>query len=609
MNAFQTADSTPIGGYHGQYLKIDLSHVPSQDLDRDAEQDSPAIAAKPIPASVLQTFLGGSGLGVWILNNEGQALVDPLSAEAGIAFVFSPLVGSPITTSAKFAVVCKSPLTNRFNDALASSRFAISGKKTGFDAIYITGQAREPSVLLIDNGQVRLESAREVSGKSCSETETHLKQIYDDFQFAIIGPAAENKVRYATISHDRRHAGRGGSGAVLGAKNIKAIGVRGDRLVNWHSSDELLTLAKDLSNRSFGPATAKYRELGTATNMLVFNRLNALPTRNFQQSQFEGADQISPETLSVSRTKTRAYCASCTIGCEHIYEINSNQDGVRLEYENLFSMGSLCGVSDPEIVLQASQLCDELGLDTISTGGTIAFAMECVERGILDEPWLKFGDGNALLRAIRMIADRESIGNDMAEGSRRFAEVLGHNSIEFAPQVKGLEIPGYDPRTLQTMAIGFAVNARGADHNRSGAYEADFSNAVDRYNPSLESVRLAIESEDRSAIMDSLIICKFLRGIFQSFYDDAATMLRLTTGLPFTADELKHSAKKIIDAKKQFNIQAGWTPQEDDLPARFFATRERPDGVVEAGIQRDHFMKMIQAYNEGRGWSTDGWIT
>ncbi len=246
---------------------------------------------------------------------------------------------------------------------------------------------------------------------------------------------------------------------------------------------ELTALSKSLSKRSFGPATAKYRELGTATNLLTFNRFGALPTRNFQSGTFEEAVNISPEQMSTTHTKTRKSCMACTIGCEHIY--SQGKSGVRLEYESLFALGSLCGVGDADAVLRASQRCDELGLDTISAGGTIAFAMECVERGWLDAPWLKFGDGESMLRAIEMIGAREGLGNLLAEGSRRAAQAIGHNSIAIAPQVKGLEIPGYEPRALQTMALGFAVGARGADHNRSGAYEVDFSDKVDRRHVTL----------------------------------------------------------------------------------------------------------------------------
>jgi aldehyde:ferredoxin oxidoreductase len=573
-------------GYHGCYLRIDVS-------------DGRATRV-PIAETVLRQFLGGSGLGACLLLDEHGATTDPLSPEAPLVFAFSPLVGSPLTTSAKFAVVSRSPLTQRFNDSLASSGFALAGKRCGCDAIVIVGRAPQLSVLIIDDGDVRLEPADDVRGNACGVAEKKLRaRLGADFRIASIGPAGERAVRYATISHDGRHAGRGGSGAVLGAKNIKALAVRGAQRTESAQPGDVTALARDLSARSLGPATAKYRELGTATNIVTFNRFGTLPTRNFQSGTFADAERLSPAQLAIDHPRTRASCVACTIGCEHIY--GKGADGVRVEYESLFALGSLCGVGDSEAVLRASQRCDELGLDTISTGGTIAFAMECVERGLLDEPWLRFGDGDSMLRAIELIGRREGIGNLLAEGSRRAAEAIGQGSIAFAPQVKGLEIPGYEPRALQTMALGFAVGARGADHNRSGAYEVDFSDKVDRRHATLESVRYAIETEDKAALMDSLILCKFLRGVLTDFYAEAANMLRAITGWDVTADELHETARRIIAAKRQVNLLAGWTAEEDTLPERFFDTPLPNDPA--ATLTRDSLHALVAEYHRQRGWS------
>lgn len=575
-----------VPGYHGCYLRIDVSRGSAERVT--------------LPETVLRQFLGGSGLGVWLMLEEGAAHVDPLAAAAPLALVFSPLVGSPLTTSAKFAVVSKSPLTDRINDSLAGSGFAIAGKHTGCDAIVIVGRAPELSTLIIDNGAVRLEPVANLSGATCPATEAAIKAaLGPEYKVASIGPAGERAVRYATISHDGRHAGRGGSGAVLGSKNIKAIAVRGTRRPGWAHPRELAEFSKALSKRSFGPATAKYRELGTASNLLTFNRLGVLPTRNFQSGTFDEAANISPEEINQTHKHTRASCVACTIGCEHIYA-RGDGNGVRLEYESLFALGPLCGVGDPDVVLKAAQRCDELGIDTISAGGTIAFAMECTERGLLDEPWLTFGSGEAMLRAIELIGQREGVGHLLAEGSRRAAQTIGHESIAFAPQVKGLEIPGYEPRSLQTMALGFAVGARGADHNRSGAYEVDFSEKVDRKHVTTDAVRYAIETEDKAALMDSLILCKFLRGVFDDFYADAADMMCLVTGWDVTADEFRATAKRIVRAKREFNLLAGWTADEDTLPDRFLdsAPASDPDAV----LSRTRLDTLVAEYHRQRGW-------
>jgi len=272
--------------------------------------------------------------------------------------------------------------------------------------------------------------------------------------------------------------------------------------------------------------------------------------------------------------------------------------GVRVEYESLFALGSLCGIGEGSTVLRASQRCDEVGIDTISAGGTIAFAMECVDRGLVDEKWLTFGSGDAVLKAIELIGRREGIGDLLAEGSRRVAMAVGQGSMAFAPQVKGLEIPGYEPRALQTMALGFAVGSRGADHNRSGAYEVDLSDRVDRRHATLESVQHAIETEDRAALMDSLILCKFLRGVFSDFYDEAAEMLRQVTGWDVTAGELHDTARRIVAAKREFNVAAGWTPDEDTLPERFLDAALPNDAA--AVLTHERLQQLVAEYHRQR---------
>src|SRR6266516_1726485 len=487
------------GGYFGQALVVNAGAGTADVL--------------PLPDELLRAYIGGAGLGTWLMHRLGPPGVDPLAPAAPLAFVFSPLVGTPLTTSAKFAVVAKSPLTGMLNDALSSSHFAISGKLTGHDAIVVHGARDRPSVLLVDGAGARFTEAADLGGLSASEAETRLRErLGRGWRVAAIGPAGERGVRYATISHDGRHAGRGGLGAVLGAKRIKAIAVHAATKVASADPQGVLAAARDLRARSFGPATAKYRELGTLANLLAFNVRRTLPPCNFQAATFAGAPQLAAEELAGLRTVARNSCASCTIGCEHIYAGGGRK--MRVEYENVFALGPMCGVSDPDAVLAASGLCDELGLDTISAGGTIAWAMECAERGLIDAPWLRFGDADALLRVLHQIGAREGLGDLLAEGSRRAAQRVGGGSEAFAPHVKGLEMPGYEPRTLQAMALGLAVNARGADHNRSGAYEADLSGDHDRLAGSEAPLAAAIETEDRAAVMDSLILCKFLRGVF-----------------------------------------------------------------------------------------------
>jgi aldehyde:ferredoxin oxidoreductase len=532
--------------------------------------------------------------------------VDPLGADAPLAFVFSPLVGTPLTTSAKFAVVAKSPLTGLLNDALASSHFAIAGKLTGHDAIVVRGAAERPSALVIDADGARLEPADDLWGLSAADAEQQLRaRLGGAWRVAAIGPAGERLVSYATLSHDGRHAGRGGLGAVMGAKNIKAVAVRAGTKVAPADRAAVLAAARDLRARSFGPATAKYRELGTLSNLLAFNAIATLPTRNFREATFEEAPRLAAEDLAAMRSVARENCASCTIGCEHIYATKGG-DGVRVEYENVFALGPLCGVSDPDAVLAASARCDELGLDTISAGGTIAWAMECVERGLLDAPWLRFGDADALLRALDEIGAREGLGELLAHGSRHAAAVVGQGSEDFAPHVKGLELPGYEPRTLQAMALGLAVNSRGADHNRSGAYEADLSGRLDRLAGGSAHAAAAIETEDRAAIMDSLILCKFLRGVFAEPFDEWAGLLRAVTGWDVDGAELRATARRIVLAKRAFNAREGATAADDWLPERFLSEELTVVSGRTAALSPARLRAMIDDYYAARGLDTEG---
>ena len=582
------------GGYFGRALVVDASDGSSERIE--------------LPERVLRDCIGGAGLGTWLMHRLAPAGVDPLGPEAPLAFVFSPLVGTPLTTSAKFAVVAKSPLTGFLNDALASSHFAIAGKLTGHDAIVVRGACAEPSVLLVDGAGARLEPAGELWGLPADEAERRLRERHGaGWRAAAIGPAGERLVRYATVSHDGRHAGRGGLGAVLGSKNVKAVAVRSaGKRPPLAEPDAVRAAARELRELSFGPATAKYRELGTLANLLAFNEIAALPSRNFSSASFEGAPALAAEQLSELRGVARTGCASCTIGCEHIYAAG---DGgrVRVEYENVFALGPLCGVSDPDGVLAASGRCDELGLDTISAGGTIAWAMECAERGLIDAPWLRFGDAAALLRALEEIAAREGeLGSLLADGSRRAAAEVGGGSEAFAPHVKGLELPGYEPRTLQAMALGLAVNARGADHNRSGAYEADLAGELDRFAGGKPHAAAAIETEDRAAIMDSLILCKFLRGVFEDPFPDWAGLLAPVTGWDVDGSELRRTARRIVVAKRLFNLREGWTPAEDWLPERFLDEGLDLKSGRRAELTPDGLRAMIDAYYAGRGLDEGG---
>ncbi|MFQ5858423.1 MAG: aldehyde ferredoxin oxidoreductase family protein [Anaerolineae bacterium] len=585
-------------GFHGRLLHIDLT--------------TRTHCWSDLAESRLRVFLGGIGLGASLLYELAPQGVEPLSPANPLIFTSAPLVGTGLTTTAKFAVVTKSPLTGFIADSLSSSFFALELKGAGLDALVVTGRASSAVYIFIDNEKVGIRQGESLWGKSPSETESLIRCEIGDagVRVAAIGQAGENRVRFATISNEGRHAGRGGVGAVMGSKNLKAIALRGRRGVSVADPCGVEAIAESLRQRSLGTLTAKYRQIGTVANLAVFNRLGTLPTRNFQQSTFDNAGALSGESLTENKFSRRHGCASCSIQCERLFRSLAGEEQ-RLEYETLFALGPLCGIEDPDMVLQAARLCDLSGLDTISTGGTLAWAMECAEKGLLPEAQncgLRFGNGAALLAAIPAIARRDGLGALLAEGSRRAAMQVGKEAMYWAMHVKGLELPGYEPRSLKTMALGLAVSPRGACHNRSGAYEADFSGQVDRLSVDPGRGALVVASEDFAAVLDSLIVCKFLRKCFTNFYAEAADLLGKVTGWSCSEVELSRVGERIHTLKKLFNLREGWEPKDDWLPRRLLS-ETLPTGVAQGvGLTADELQGMIQGYYRARGWDESGSI-
>ncbi|MDW8059281.1 MAG: aldehyde ferredoxin oxidoreductase family protein [Thermomicrobium sp.] len=579
-------------GVHGRALVVDLASGTAQPF--------------PIPDDVFRRVLGGTGLATWLLLRFAPPRVDPQSPANPFVLATGPFIGTGLTTSSKLAIATTSPQTGFIGDSLTSSYFALVLRRTGFDALVLLGQAPDWSVLLVEDDRVSLRPAHDLLGLDPEETAGRLRAEFGrDLRVAAIGRAGERLVRFAAVVNDGRLAGRTGPGAVLGTKRLKAIAIRGTgRFPPVADPAAVARAARRLAERSLGPETAKYRELGTVANLVFFSRLGVLPTRNFAAGSFPAAETLAGERLATAHRADRQACAACTVGCEHHFR--TTDDGpattVRLEYESLFALGSLCGIDDPNVVLRAAALCDRYGMDAISAGGTVAWAMECVERGIAlpGDPaeWPRFGDGWSLLRTLEAIGERRSpLGDLLAEGSRRAADIVGQGSHAWAMHVKGLELPGYHPRKLRAMALGFAVTPRGACHNRTSAYEIDFS---ERAGDEVDWIALATaRSEDRSAVLDALPLCKFLRHCFDDFFAEAAELLRLVTGLAESAEELRTAGERIVTLKKLFNLRQGWTRADDTLPERLLG----PDGIDPAELEA-----LVAAYYRIRGWTPDGLV-
>lgn len=572
--------------YHGQVLLIDLpAGKPTFEPFTPEEQVS---------------FIGGAGLAALLLLRHCPPGIDPLSPEAPLIFARGPFLGAGAPGSAKMAVACKSPLTRFVGDSLSSGPVAEGLSHMPFDALVVRGKASAPAFLHIEDDSVKVLDGRGLDGLSAQDTAAKINAMpgFAEARVAAIGPAGEALVRFACISNGGRQAGRTGAGAVMGAKGLKAIAFRGN--------SPLLTPAPELAelNARLGQAlesrsTAKYRGPGTVSNLARLNAAGALPAYNFRRYTFDGADGLSVENLEKRR---RQHPESLSREWEHSYSARGRRGRTRLEYESLFAFGPMCGISDPDVVIRAAGLCDDLGVDTISAGGTIAWAMESFERGLLTTTDtggldLRFGNGNALLAAIKSMGHGSGVGGLLTLGSRGASARLGSGSEAWAMHVKGLEMPGYHPGALRHLALALAVSPRGACHNRASAYDFDLSDE-DAYRANAPQIGRAVaDAEDLSAVLDSLVLSKFVRRALPDFFPEAARVYRLATGRDIGPEDLRASGERINLVRKAFNLREGWTRNDDTLPPRIF----EGGSVSEAGLE-----EMLAAYYRARGWGEDG---
>lgn len=563
-------------------------------------------------------YVGGLGFVARFLFDYTSARIDPLSPENVLIFATGPFSGTLVPCGDKHATGAKSPLTGFIGEsrALYSSFWSRELKRTGHDALIIKGKAKKPSYLFIEDGEVQFEDAKNIWGKDCFETSQLIREDLGDelVKVSSIGPAGENLVSIASISNERRDDCRTGLGAVMGSKRLKAIALRGTKTVDVSNIDELAKISADLYEKAQGPATSKYRILGTSANVLIFNSIANLPTRNWQQSTFEKAEEVSGECILENYVTNIFACSSCPIACDHNAAVKEGTyagTATSVDYESLWALGPLCGISNFPTIAKAMQLCDSYGLDTISTGGVIAWAMECHDKGMLNEKdfgGLKpsFGSEEALIQLIHRIARREGIGDLLAQGSRKASEKIGKDSEHFAMHIKGLEMPGFDIRGLKTAALGWAVAAQGGSQNRSWAYEADLNNEVNRFKAETGRGRIVAESEDRAAIFDSLMLCKFLRGCFKDFYTEAAQIYKLVTGIEMSAKELRRAGERIVNVKKAYNVREGWTRSDDHLPARIMKDPIPDQAAKGSLVNQQELDLLLDDYYAVRGWTKDG---
>jgi aldehyde:ferredoxin oxidoreductase len=396
----------------------------------------------------------------------------------------------------------------------------------------------------------------------------------------------------------------------MGSKNIKAVAVRGTKPVALANPQSALQKYRELYKKCQSDATRKYRNLGTPENVLVFNERGILPTRNFQQGTFEHAEQISGERLKTELRKGTNACGGCAIGCDHIVQVKKGPyAGTKtgLDYESLFALGPCCGIDDISAVIKAADLCDRLGIDTISAGVVIAFAMEASEKGLIDEfldedlQGLRFGDWEAVVKLVERIGLREGIGDLLAEGTKRAAAKIGKGTDQFAMHVKGLELPGYILRGLKSAAVGFSVSTRGGCHLRNAAYGLDMKGA--ELNDKERGLKI-VENENLYSVIDSLILCKFIRNAVSD--EDIIELLRIVNGVELSHEELYKIGERITTLQKVFNIREGAT-RKDDYPPPRVLQEPLPDGPNKGQfIPLEVYDRMLDAYYEARGWSSQG---
>jgi len=592
-------------GYAGRILHVDLTTGKTH-VERLNEEYA-------------RKYIGGIGLGIRLLLDQSEPGVDPFSPENPLILTTGPISGTMWPTGGNgHAFVSKSPQSFGVGESKAHGSFGTELKRAGYDAVIFKGKAEKLVYVWIDDDSVQLLDASQLKGKSPAETEDAIKEELGDYyiRVASIGSAGEKLARLACVINEKtRAAGRTGMGAVMGSKNLKAIAVRGTLDITVAKPEEFVEFVKEFHERMKGPATHKYRTLGTAANVLVHNSLACMPTRNYNNASFEGAEKVSGENLNERFVAKIIGCSSCAMRCEHMCVVPEGPykgTMTRMEYETLWAMGPYCGVDRLDAIIKGMDLCNYYGIDAISAGVIAGFAMDCYEKGILTEKDLagidaRFGNHEAMVQLIEKIGTREGIGDILAEGVKIAGEKIGKGAEKLAQHIKGVEVTGYDLRTLKTAALGFAVSFRGADHNRHGAYSFDVKGKVNRFIVEKGRGKLVKDMEDQYTIVDSLIVCKFSRGTYYKEFEDMAKLYNLVTGVEMTAEDMRQAGERINNVARLFNIREGLGRKDDTLPYKVMHLPVPDEGPSKgAYVTQKELDFLLDDYYETRGWTKEG---
>ena len=593
-----------MNGFMGKILRVNLTDL--------------TVSDEPLRQDDAKMFLGGNGLATKYLFDELEPGIDPLGPENKLIIMTGPLTGTISPSSGRYSAVTKSPLTGLWGSSNSGGHWGRHLKKTGFDGIIIEGMASKPVNLIIDDDKVELRDAEDTWGKGVKETTKQLKEeLGKRFNISCIGIGGENQVKYAAIMNDiDRTLGRCGFGAVMGSKKLKAIAVAGTSKIAVAQKEDFKEAVKTATN-FIQESLLKITLEVYGTNMVLdlVNVKGGLPTRNWQSGSCSYADDINGPAINEKILVGKTACFACPIACGRLSEVKSGKykcKGEGPEYESVGALGSMCDVGDLEAITYAHLLCNDLGLDTVSTGSTIAFAMECYEKGILtkaqtDGLELKFGDADSMIELIKKIAKRDGIGDLLAEGTKRVSEKLGKDSERFAMHVKGLELAAYDCRATKITGLAFCTANRGGDHITGYIQGPTFmdipllvveeSVIEDARVENPEETKIVKDLEDALAVFDAVGVCKFMGMALMA--EDITPIIASATGWDFDVADFRKAGERIYNLARLFNIREGCTRADDTLPKRL---TEEPlaDGPAE-GLVVD-LEPLLDAYYDFRGW-------
>jgi len=598
-------------GYVDKIAKIDLN--------------TRLLTIEELNVDELKKFIGGSGLGSKYLFELTDGNTDPLGKENVLIFMTGPFTGTKAFSSDRFQVVTKSPLTGIYGESNCGGTWGSRLKQSGFDGLIITGKSDKPVYIYINNEKIEFLDADDLWGLDTFETDSKIRQkISKRARVACIGPAGEKMVRYAVISTIGEHArvaGRIGAGAVMGSKNLKAIVVDGDQDFELHDPDGFKNFYKNHQKEMVSGEVSEFlRDYGTAGGMEECEVVGNIPVKNWTEIRFKDADKISGQEMDNKILAGNYACGKCLIGCGRVVEIKDGKYKTNgkiggPEYETTCLLGSNILVNDIKAIAKMNELCNRYGFDTITCGSVLGMMMECFENKVinindLDGINLKWGDSESSIALIHKIGKREGIGKLLGEGTRKIAEKLGSGSKEFAAHVKGLEIPGHDPRCKVGSALGYATSNRGAchmaaytsDHEDGGSIpDLGFAEPFDRFKVEGKAEMVA-RFQEFMGMFDSVPACKFVA--FSGITLDQSTeMLNLITGFGFTKEDYLKAGERIFNLKRLYNVKCGISRKDDTLPSRFF-TLIKEEG--EFGHKAAPLEKLLDEYYEIRGWNNDG---